>query len=87
MLSGFSADPPQPPTAPLPAISELKNSLSAELASFMDELERQNDESINFAVKKIRLENFARHTFKYKGTKSSTSIRKKYTKIWFYQRS
>ena len=67
MLSGFSADPSQPPTAPLPAISELKNFLSAELASFKDELERQNDESINFAVKKTRLENFARHTFKYKG--------------------
>ena len=28
-----------------------------ELASFKDELKRQNDESINFAVKKIRLEN------------------------------
>ena len=67
MLSGFSADPSQPPSAPLPAISELKNFLSAELASFKGELERQNDESINFAVKKIRLENFARHTFKYKG--------------------
>ena len=67
MHSGFSADPSQPPTAPLPAISELKNFLSAELASFKDELKRQNDESINFAVKKIRLENSARHTFKYKG--------------------
>ena len=67
MLSGFSADPPQPLTAPLPAISELKNFLCAELASFKDELERHNDESINFAVKKIRLENFARHKFKYKG--------------------
>ena len=52
---------------PLPAISELKNLLSAELASFKDELKCQNDESINFAVKKIRLENSAHHTFKYKG--------------------
>ena len=61
MHSGFSADPFQSPTAPLPAISELKNFLSVELASFKDELKRQNDESINFAVKKIRLENSARH--------------------------
>ena len=67
MHSGFSADPSQPHTAPLPAISELKNFLSAELASFKDELKRQNDESINFAVKKIRLEISARHTYKYKG--------------------
>ena len=67
MRSGFSADPSQSPTAPLPAISELKNFLSVELASFKDELKRQNDESINFAVKKIRLENSARHKFKYKG--------------------
>ena len=67
MHSGFSADPSQPPTVPLPAILELKNFLSAELASFKDKLKRQNEESINFAVKKIRLENSARHTFKYKG--------------------
>ena len=67
MDSGFSADPSQPLTAPLPAISELKTFLSAEVASFKDELKRPNDESIHFAVKKIRLENSARHTSKYKG--------------------
>ena len=67
MHSSFSADPSQPPTAPLPAISELTNFLSTELASFKDELKHQNDESINFAVKKICLENSARHSFKYKG--------------------
>ena len=38
MHSGFSADPSQPPTVPLPAISELKNFLSAEPTSFKDEL-------------------------------------------------
>ena len=67
MHSGFSTDASQLPTAPLLAILELKNFLSAELASFKYELKRQNDESINVAVKKIRLENSARHTFKYKG--------------------
>lgn len=66
MLSGFNADPSQPLTAPLPAISELKNFLCAELASFKDELERQNDESISLDTHLNR-----------KGTKSSTSIRKK----------
>ena len=48
-------------------LAELKSFLSNELCSFKEELEGQNDESINSAVKKMRLENSARHSFKSKG--------------------
>ena len=53
--------------APAPMLVELKSFLSNELCSFEEELKRQNDESINSAVKKRRLENSARHSFKSKG--------------------
>jgi len=47
--------------ATAPMLTELKSFLSNELCSFKEELKRQNDESINSAVKKMRLENSARH--------------------------
>ena len=50
-----------------PALAEIKSFLSHEISSFKEELKRQNDDSINSAVKKIRLENSARHYFKSKG--------------------
>jgi len=51
------------------AFAELKRFLSNELCCFKEELKRQNDErwSINQAVKKIRLEKSARHSFNSKG--------------------
>ena len=54
-------------TATAPILVEFKSFLSNELCSFKEELKRQNDESINSAVKKMRLENSARHLFKSKG--------------------
>ena len=53
--------------ATAPMLVELKSFLSNELCSFKEELKRQNDESINSAVKKMRLENSACHSFKSKG--------------------
>ena len=53
--------------ATAPMLAELKSFLSNELCSFKEELKRQNDESINSAVKKMRLENSARHSFKSRG--------------------
>ena len=53
--------------ATAPMLAELKSFLSNELCSFKEELKRQNDESINSAVKKMRLENSACHSFKSKG--------------------
>ena len=55
------------PAAPAPMVAELKSFLSHELCTFNEELKRQNDESINSVVKKIRLESSARHYFKFKG--------------------
>jgi len=53
--------------ATAPMLAELKRFLSNELCSFKEELKRQNDESINSAVKKMRLQNSARHSFRSKG--------------------
>jgi hypothetical protein len=47
--------------------SQLKRFLSSELSNFKNELKRQNDDSIDNAVKRIRLEQSARHSFKSEG--------------------
>ena len=59
--------------------AELKSFLSNELCSFREELKRQNDErwSISQAVKKIRLENSARHSFKSKGNEQQYNHQEK----------
>lgn len=76
MHSGFSTDASQPPTAPLLAILELKNFLSAELASFKDELKRQTTNPSTSQLKKFVLKIPLATHLNIKGTKGSTSIRK-----------
>ena len=65
------------PAASAPMLAELKSFLSHELSSFKEELKRQNDDSINSAVKKIRLENSARHSFKSKGNEEQYNHQEK----------
>ena len=65
------------PATSAPMFAELKNFLSRELSSFKEELKRQNDDSINSAVKKIRLENSARHSFKSKGNEEQYNHQEK----------
>ena len=66
------------PAASAPMLAELKKSfLSHELSSFKEELKTQNDDSINSAVKKIRLENSARHSFKSKGNEEQYNHQEK----------
>ena len=48
-------------------LQSLKASCLTNFPPLREELKRQNDESINCAVTKIRLENLARHSFKSKG--------------------
>ena len=45
--------------------------------SFKEELKRQNDESINSTITKIRLDNSARHSFKSKGNKEQYNHQEK----------
>ena len=61
------------------AFAELKRFLFNELCSLKEELKRQNDErwSINHAVKKIRLENSARHSFNSKGNEEQYNHQEK----------
>ena len=56
-------------------LAELKSLLSHELSSFKEELKRQIDDSINSAVKKIRLE--ARHSFQSKGNEEQYNHQEK----------
>ena len=65
------------PAASAPMLAELKSFLSHELSSFKEELKTQNDDSINSAVKKIRLENSARHSFKSKGNEEQYNHQEK----------
>ena len=58
-------------------LAELKSFLSHELSSFKEELKKQNDDSINSAVKKIRLENSARRSFKSKGNEEQYNHQEK----------
>ena len=67
------------PAASALMLAELKSFLSHELSSFKEELKRQNDDSIKFAVKKIRLENLARHSFKSKGNEEQYNHQEKVT--------
>ena len=67
------------PAASAPMLAELKSFLSHELSSFKEELKRQNDDSINSAVKKIRLENSARHSFKSKGNEEQYNHQGRYS--------
>ena len=76
MQPGFSAAASQPPTAPLPALSELKNFLSAELASFKDELSVRTTNPSTSQLRKFVLKIPLATHLNTKGTKSSTSIRK-----------
>jgi hypothetical protein len=63
--SGSSVYPASAATTEM--FSQLKCFMSSELSNFKNELKRQNDDSIDNAVKKIRLEQSARHSFKSKG--------------------
>ena len=65
------------PAASAAMFAELKSFLSHELSSLREELKRQNDESINSAVTKIRLENSARHSFKSKGNEEQYNHQEK----------
>ena len=51
---------------PCQCLQSLKASCLTNFPSFKEELKRQNDESINSTVTKIRLDNSARHSFKSK---------------------
>ena len=50
-----------------PEFASFQRFLSSELQSFKEDLKRQNDESINDAVKRMRFEQSSRHQFKSKG--------------------
>ena len=68
MHSGFSADPSQPPIAPLPAISELKKKTFF-LRSSIHSRTSLSVRTTNPSTSQLRkfVLNSARHTFKYKG--------------------
>ena len=76
MQPGFSAAAFQPPTAPLPAISELKHFLSEDLALFKDELSVRTANPSTSQLRKFVLKIPLATHLNTKGTKSSTSIRK-----------
>ncbi|CAH3124327.1 unnamed protein product, partial [Porites lobata] len=55
----------------------LKASCLTNFPPLREELKRHNDESINSAVTKIRLENSARHSFKSKGNEEQYNHQEK----------
>ena len=58
-------------------LQSLKASCLTNFPPLREELKRQNDESINSAVTKIRLENSARHSFKSKGNEEQYNHQEK----------
>lgn len=58
-------------------LQSLKASSLTNFPPLREELKRQNDESINSAVTKIRLENSARHSFKSKGNEEQYNHQEK----------
>ena len=58
-------------------LQSLKASCLTNFPLLREELKRQNDESINSAVTKIRLENSARHSFKSKGNEEQYNHQEK----------